>query len=805
MVNDNFGLRKLNPADPILELDELPRPANGFAPGYPPAYPQPYGGYGGDDEDKIDLREYWRRVRKHKWLVLSIVTIVTTLVAVQMYRTKPWYTATTVIEIGKENPMVLKSGDVTLNDDSDPQYLVNINTKKLALDNPELYEKVARDQKLDENPKVVETLRKKTVLSYLNFAGDDAGSGGGDPVPEGDEAREESRRIAPFASYVRKSVLVEQVKNTRALRISYTDEDPVLASEVTNSIARLFMERNFSNQTERFTNSAEWLDSSTRELKAKVQIAEEALAAYTRDNQIYATDSGSESSSPTLTTAKLTQLHDQFIRTQTDRMLKKSLYDQVVAGRITELPEAFSDSKITDFQKKLAELQTLAAELKVKFGPSNPKMIEVRNQIEVLNEKIDANRRSLEAKLRADYERAVKDEQMLTGALNAAKASAVNENQASIKYNILKQDVETARGLYTDFLQKTNQAKAQVAEQNNNVKVIQPAQIPNSPVGPRRMMTIIAGFVLSLIAGIGLAFFLEYLNDTIKSLEDVERYVQLPLLGVIPILTAGTPKFLRGNKLPRQIEAAEDGSQLGLEIKQNQAQMTLLANLDGHSLAGEAYRGLRTSLLLSAAGTPPKLILVTSGQASEGKTTTAVNTAISLAQLGSRVLIIDCDLRRPSVHKRFEISSANGVTNFLSSDTGINSLIQELSIPNLSVMPAGPIPPNPAELLSSKRMKELLDILSKSYDHVIVDSPPIVNVSDPIILSTMVDGTILVVHGGKTTRGVAQRARHELTNVRAKVFGVVLNNFDIRKEGYDYYYYYRYAGYGPNGADASVN
>ena len=207
-------------------------------------------------------------------------------------------------------------------------------------------------------------------------------------------------------------------------------------------------------------------------------------------------------------------------------------------------------------------------------------------------------------------------------------------------------------------------------------------------------------------------------------------------------------------------------------------------------------------MLLSTAGNPPKTVLVTSGQPGEGKTTTVVNTAISLAQLGASVLIIDCDLRKPSAHKIFGVESTKGLSTYLSRDIEIDGMIHKLQIPNLSLLPCGPIPPNPAELISSERMKDLLKMLSERYDHILIDSPPLIHVTDPVILSSLVDGVILVVHGGKSSRAVAQRARQELATVGAKVFGVVLNNVDMRREGYDEYYYQRYySNYGQEGAD----
>jgi capsular exopolysaccharide synthesis family protein len=230
----------------------------------------------------------------------------------------------------------------------------------------------------------------------------------------------------------------------------------------------------------------------------------------------------------------------------------------------------------------------------------------------------------------------------------------------------------------------------------------------------------------------------------------------------------------------------------GLAPRSLHPQGNRLATLDGLSSVVEAYRMLRTSVLLSTAGNPPKTILVTSSQPGEGKTTTAVNTAISLAQLGASVLLIDADLRRPAVHKTFKLPHTRGLSTYLSGTGKIEELAIKLSIPNLSVLTSGPIPPNPAELISSERMKEMLRQLCEKYDHIIIDSPPLISVTDPVILSTMVDGSILVVQAGRSTRDLIRRARQELNSVGAKVFGVVLNNVDIKREGYDEYYYHRY-------------
>ncbi|HWX42745.1 MAG TPA: polysaccharide biosynthesis tyrosine autokinase, partial [Blastocatellia bacterium] len=546
-----------------------------------------------------------------------------------------------------------------------------------------------------------------------------------------------------------------------------------------------------------FTNTSEWLKTSTRELLAKVEQAEQALANYTREHNIFSADT---KGGDTLTTEKLARLHDQATRAQTDRILKESLYQEVKAGRVAQLPEAFVDSRISALQAKLGELQTREAEMSVRYGPKNPRLAEVREQITSIQQQIDSGRTALESKLKADYDRSVREEQALNAALAQAKSEAVKQNQDAIQFGVLKQDVETNKALYQDFLQKTNQANLEVAQQHSNMRVLQPARKPGSPVAPDRLRTILIGFIFSFGIGIGLVLFLEYLDNTIKSVEDVSRYVQLPALGVIPMISSVTPRQLRAAGEKRKLKVRASAEKNALAVALQSANMVAF---DTRSSAAEAYRALRTSVLLSAAGQPPKTLLITSGQPGEGKTTTVVNTAISLAQLGASVLIIDCDLRKPAIHKMLGAEHAHGLSNYLSRDVGLDGLIQKLQMPNLSLLACGPIPPNPAELISSDKMRKMLGELAEHYDHILIDSPPLMNVTDPVILSTMVDGVMLVVSWGKSTREVARRVRMELTSVGAKIFGVVLNNVDLRREGYDDYYYYRYYSYGQHRDEAN--
>ncbi len=806
MADEKQDLERVSHTTPI---EIIARETGGLRPHYPSSYGYGYG-YG-SPEQKIHLRELWRTVRKRKWLIATLVFVITTLVTIEMYRTKDIFQSSTLIEIGKDTSRIGSPGGSIFGDDYDPFYLVNIKTKMLAVKSHSLLESVVLENRLDQNQRFLQAGGKKSIWEALKLMGARVGISDLPPDanltdaassivtsndPDETLSAEGKVKVERCIGMLDGGLAVDPVKETRALRISFTHADREVAADVVNAVANKFLSQNFENKTQKFTDAARWLSDTSSKLKAKVQEAEEKLADYTREHGIFLTDKDG-----TLTTTKLQRLHEETLRAEYDRVLKESLYQEAKEGRVTTNAEAYADMlfksspKMVDLQKQMGDLQTLKAELSNKYGDDNPKVRETNLKIAAIKEQITESQKSLEEKLKTEYERAVRDEQKLKALLAQAKNEATAQNQAGIQYNILKQEVETNKTLYQDYLNKTNQAEAQKVEQQNNLRIIEAGQTPGSPIGPRRMFTIMVAFLLSAGVGVGLAFFLEYLDNTIKTVEDVSRYAQLPALSVIPAV-AGSAARRIGSKSKKALATAT-ASNSGAEIKNTQ-----LVSLDTRSSAAEAYRVLRTSVLLSAAGQPPKTVLITSGQPGEGKTTTAINTAISLSQLGASVLIIDCDLRRPTTHKVLGVDHIQGLSTYLSrNNVSLDDVIQKLPIANLSLLPCGPIPPNPAELIIADRMKEMLKELSLRYDHIIIDSPPLINVTDPVILSTLVDGVILVVHGGKSTRDIVRRARQELSTVGAKIFGVVLNNVDLKRDGYDNYYYYRYySGYGQDAA-----
>lgn len=788
MSDEKTGLEKpLSPEETaIMRPFATPRQGGSYGYGY---------GYGNEAASGLHLREVMRIIRKRKWLVAVIAAIATILITVEVFRTPSIYKVSSRVEVLRDSPMIVKAKDQVVQfEDTD-----SLNTKKIIFTSRPLLEDVVILLQLDQNPKFIESMKKKTVADAIreitsrvsgqkigdeNRTDNDAMIAGQSIVRQ-ERTAEDSQRLSPYVNVLKNKLKVEAVPESTILEITFEHTDPELATAIVNTAVTNFINRSWDSRTEKFTGTSDWLERSTRELKAKVTQAEAALGEYTKRNEIFTPDG-----KQTLTAEKLSALHVQAMKASTDRMINESLYEEVKKGRVNQVPEAFSDPKTATLKQKLGELQVEQSQLSVKYGPENPKVAEVEQKIKVLQGQIADNQRSMEDKLKGDYERSVRAEVEMKRALEVAKTETVQQNLGGIRFATLQAELDTARNLYTEFLNKTKQADLQLVEQHRNLKVVETAELPSSPIGPQRLRTIMIGFLVSLVAGIGLAFFLEYLDNTVKSVEDIERIAQLPTLAVIPSIATISAKTLPNQKKkgesPQSI-SVRSAADSAMTVSPGNGKLTKLVTLDQLSSVVEAYRMLRTSVLLSAAGNPPKTILFTSGQPGEGKTTTAINTAISLSQLGASVLLIDADLRRPTVHRVFKMGQSQGLSTYLSRQVEIDPLINKLWVPNLSVLPCGPIPPNPAELISSERMRLLLKELGQKYDHILIDSPPLINVTDPVILSTMVDGVILVVQAGRSTRDIVRRARQELGSVGAKIFGVVLNNLDIKREGYDSY------------------
>jgi capsular exopolysaccharide synthesis family protein len=436
-----------------------------------------------------------------------------------------------------------------------------------------------------------------------------------------------------------------------------------------------------------------------------------------------------------------------------------------------------SSGLLEKLQEQKSDVQIQIAQLSTQFGPAYPKVAQLNNQIREIDAEIQAEMKKVASRLRGDYLAALQRENMLRAALEEQKQQENKLNESAIEYSFLKRDFETNRTLYEGLLQKLKEAGITAGLRSNNIREVDIARTPAAPAEPNVPRNLGFGLMLGLTTGIGLAFVLEGMDNTVRTPEQAQFISGLPSLGMIP---HGSRNNVENN--PRSLSVASSKEAVEL-ITQSRPQ----------SQMSEAYRALRTSLLLTSVGAPPKVILITSALPQEGKTTTSINTATVLAQKGTRVLLIDADLRRPSIHKTLGIGPRIGLSNVLTGGATLQEATFRSSLlPNLFILPAGTPPPNPAELLASAQMIEILSSLRDHFDHIVVDTPPTLSVTDAVVLSPYADAVVLVIRCGQTTKPALRRSREILMQVNARVSGVLLNAVDLTSP--DYYYYYEYQG-----------
>jgi len=763
------------------------------------AQTKPYGRYDrySGAQTETNLREYLFVILKRKWLILSLVLVVTTLVTIQAYRQPSIYEAATTIRIEAKPQSPLQTGQIVINTAPDPSFW---NTQLKLLENPSLARQVIVTLNLQKDPAFLGGQAQSGIFDSLKriFTHERpvtaAKTPSSDVQPVGEEQMkdreftpDELTALEPYEDSIVGNLTVEPVLGTSLVNIRYRHTNPVLAQKIANTLADVFIKNNVERQESGTSKADVLLIQEIAKYQDKVKKEGDARFGFARDNDL-PLDNAPGSNLDQVRTQTYSQ---QLLAAENERRNRVAAYEEAMAASDPfSNPAVQKDERIIELRKKLSELKDKETALLQKFTPEWPEVKQIQAQIKQVDEELAKAPKEVLASMKVSADAATKQQKSLESAYLKAHNITTQQTKNIVQLAAMTQELTTDQQYLNTLLQKRRELSATSGTGGTNVSISNYGRLPHEPVGPARMRNIMIAFILALISGIGLAFLLDVLDDTIKSVDDVDRYIHLPALALIPAASSEKPR-LRGGPAPATLTHTTALAMVG----------------DVRSPIAEAYRHLRTSLLLSSAGTPPKTILVTSSQPSEGKTTTAINTAFMLAQTGAQILIIDCDLRRPRLHAQFSLSNVRGLTNCLSGESDdIDSLIQTYDKqPNLRVLPSGPIPPNPAELLGSEEMRNLLTTLSTKFTHIIVDSPPAISFTDASILSTFVDGVILVVHGGRSSRAVVRRARQQLLDVGANIFGVVLNN--VKMESHDYYYagyaeYYKSGYYTEDDAEA---
>jgi succinoglycan biosynthesis transport protein ExoP len=705
---------------------------------------------------RIDLRGYWRTIRK-RWPFVVLAMIIATVIAfVYTYRDPKIYEATCQVIIEPMAPQVLPgSKDV-----------VELGTGTYWA-TKEFYETQYR---IIQSTTVGQRTAEKLGLQYDP---DYAGLG---------------HDLAALGRAIAAQVSVKPLKDSRLALITVDDRKPQRAALIANTIADTYIEYNLDYKLEGARTAMAWLAEQESDLKRQLEDSELKLYQYKKDRNLLAVSLDDKQSmlSQNLSNVnnKLTELHIRLIELDAKRKMI-----QRARNNITEeetLPEIREKGAIDKFRDSYVQLSKEYADLSSRYGAEHPKMKALTGQMETVRKAYEQEIDSILATFEKSYQELLDNEHALKALMEQQKNEAIELSKIEVEYKPLQRASEQEEKMYGIVAGRQKEIDITGPMKTNNVRVLERAIVPGGPVRPKPVQNLLMGLMFGLGLGVGLAFAIEALDNTLKTQQDVEQFLGTPVLGLVPVIGAAPGG-----------EAIQSGDNL--------RERDLGVFLDPKSVAAECCRSIRTNILFMSPDRPLKIMVVTSPSPQEGKTTTAINLGVTMAEAGGRVLIVDTDMRRPRLHRSFGVPNQTGISTVIVGKATLEEAIKRTDVPNLDVLTCGPVPPNPSELLHTDRFAVVLADCAKLYDRIILDSPPTSAVTDPAVLGNLADGVVLVIKAGETTRESAMHARRQLATAKARLFGVVVNAIDFSNPayGYEYYYrnYYRYGYTYGNGPD----
>lgn len=754
---------------------ESDRPDHGLRPAHPPepgravGQPRPHGlstelrhAEAAADEDEIDLLDYWRVIVKRKWTVLGTLALVFTTALVATLLTTPIYRATSVLQIERDTVRVVQVEGLTpVESPGDKDFY---QTQYELLRSRGLAQRVVGQLDLANNA-VFQRMTTPSPLGQLigTALASLPGQTPAEPLT-GERVLEaaDSGRVSAFLDFL----TIEPVRNSRLVNINFDSPDAAFSARVVNALAEAFIAANLERRFDASSYAKTYLEDRLQQLKQRLEDSESQLVGFAREEGIVNIDDRES-----LVGRNLAEMNAALSKVQDERIRAEAKWRQTQATTSMGLPDVLASKLIQELQAKRAEL---AAEYQDKlrvFKPGYPLLNQIRGQLDELDRQIRTEVDNVKAAIAAEYQTASSQERLLRSRVDELRTEVLDLQQRSVRYNILKREVDTNRELYDGLLQRYREIGIAGGVGTNNISVVDRAEVPNGKFKPRLTLNLALGLLLGLFGGVLLAFLFEYLDDSIKSPEDVEKLLALAVLGVIPKLRSGNPEQ---------------------------------ALADPRSAFAEAYRSLRTALQFSTEQGVPKSLLVTSSVPTEGKTTTALTLARNFAQLGRSVLLIDTDLRNPSLHKALGADNSVGLSNYLAGAAAVGDILRPADQPLLTIVTSGPLPPNPAELLAGPKLLSLLTLAAERYDQIILDGPPVMGLADAPVVANITAGTLLVVEAGSTRLGQAKAATKRLHASRARIVGVLLTKFHARQAGYGYGYGYGSYGYYAYGGPAKA-
>jgi succinoglycan biosynthesis transport protein ExoP len=743
---------------------------------------------------QVHLLDYWKVLIKRWWIVVVTLIVFAGTNAYFTWQQPPVYRASLKLQIDNEQTNILP-----FKDSSSFTYIPTdeyLKTQFEALTSRTLATRVIRAMNLEKDPRFVYKSKPGfTDRIWQRAIGSVSWRSRKELVAKHQQPSNSEELFSPLADSLLSAITISPIKESSVVILSVDARDSSLAADIVNKLAAEFIQMNFETKYNATIVASNFLAKQLVDIKLQVEKSEENLVNFGQTHNIYTL--GEQEN---VIMQKLGALNSELISAQAERIQKESIWRITKQSPQGALPDSVNTSEIKVLENTVAGLQQQHAKLRAIYKPDWYEVKQIAGQLETTEKQLARARAERLKEIEISYYTTIQREKLLSSAVSVQKAEADILNQNFIQYNILKQEADSNKQIYVGMLQRMKEAGITAGLKSNNIHVVDAAIPPGAPILPDKKGNLTKALLSGLIFGIALAFLFEYVrayfDRSLKTPEDVDRFVKLPFLGLIP--AAHSMEHIGGRKTSTlHLKIRNSLSENTLEPKKNGSSgIDMITLCNSKSMISEAYRHLRTSILLSAHNhDKDKTIVVTSSKRGEGKTSTSINLAITLAQANKKVLLMDCDLRNPKIHRILGLDNQEGISSFLSANAiPLHQLVKTTSIPNLFVLTSGKIPPNPAELVGSPMMKKCLAILSQRFDHVLVDTPPLLAVTDGSILANIADGVVLVIRGGDTTKEAILRSKYLLNCAHARIIGTMLNNVDLQNCEPSYYarYFYDY-------------
>lgn len=738
-------------------------------------------------KEGLNLRNYLLVLLRRIWVIITCFVVIVTIVTIKSYKDTPIYRTSVQLLIESENPNVISFDEVVqTNPYVDRAY---IQTQLKILQSRTVARRVIRSLKLEDSPEFNPTKKSNTTSlsssssSHLKKKESEKKPLETDKIDENSKNKplmtDEIPTRSGFVTGYISRLKVEPIRNSRLVNFSFEGTHPDIIKEIANRHAQEFIKNNMEMKYASTHGAIDWLQKQLEEKKKRVEKAENALQVYKEKKKIVTLLKDRQN----ITTQRLKELNTAYINARTERIGQETLYNQTKKFAdnpilTLSMPSVMKNSLLQDLRKEYVLLSTEVKNMSDKYGEKHPDMIRHVAEMKEMESSITAEVSKIIESVKTDYIVALAKEKILSQDMKDQTEIALNLNRDAIAYDTLQREAESEREMYVKLLKRMKETGITGDLGVSNIRIVDPAETPRYPIKPNKKKNIIFAVLMGMALGVGLAFFLEYLDNTVKSADDVEKYLRTTLLGVLEKV-----------KIPKN---------------QKQVSLEIIAHLMPKSTFAESMRNVRTSIMLSSTDNPKKSLLVTSTHPGEGKTFVASNLAIIIAKTGKKTLLVDADFRKPRVHKVFNIETLPGLSNYFIGESDLESTIKPTTIPNLSIVTCGLIPPNPSEMLGSHSMEAFCSNVLERFDTVIFDTPPALTVTDAIVLSNIVNGIIYVIKSGEVTKEMARRAVMQLQGGKSELLGVVMNNVDVSKGSYYHYYshYYQY-GYGNDSEEDS--